>query len=165
MFIDTMDGHYKNFQSQMSPVYDAWRKTFYDAIEYKKLRQQARRRLLAGTAAIAGSVAAIYESDNARRCRSVAGVAGGATLIMRGLQKRQEAAQYADKLREIGSAAEDELLPTTLDLENETIRLNGTLDEQYTELRKGSQKIYLEDWGSRALFSTRMHDQMRSCGI
>ena len=54
----------------------------------------------------------------------------------------------ADKLREIGSAAEDELLPTTLDLENETIRLNGTLDEQYTELRKVLKKIYLEEWGS-----------------
>jgi hypothetical protein len=152
LFIDTMDGHYKNFQSQISPVYDAWRKASYnDAIEYKKLRQQARRRLLAGTAAIAGSVAAIYESDNAFvDAGGVAGVAGGATLIMKGLQKRQEAAQYADKLREIGSAAEDELLPTTLDLENETIRLNGTLDEQYTELRKVLKKIYLEDWGGDA---------------
>ena len=150
LFIDTMDGHYKNFQSQISPVYDAWRKASYnDAIEYKKLRQQARRRLLAGTAAIAGSVAAIYESDNAFvDAGGVAGVAGGATLIMKGLQKRQEAAQYADKLREIGSAAEDELLPTTLDLENETIRLNGTLDEQYAELRKVLKKIYLEEWGS-----------------
>ena len=67
---------------------------------------------------------------------------------MKGLQKRQEAAQYADKLREIGSAAEDELLPTTLDLENETIRLNGTLDEQYAALRKVLKKIYLEEWGS-----------------
>ena len=34
------------------------------------------------------------------------------------------------------------------DLENETIRLNGTLDEQYKELRKVLKKIYLEDWGS-----------------
>ena len=147
-------------------MYDAWRKASYnDAIEYKKLRQQARRRLLAGTAAIAGSVAAIYESDNAFvDAGGVAGVAGGATLIMRGLQKRQEAAQYADKLREIGSAAEDELLPTTLDLENETIRLNGTLDEQYKELRKVLKKIYLEDWGSDVFldYDERPEENLRS---
>ena len=84
---------------------------------------------------------------------------------MRGLQKRQEAAQYADKLREIGSAAEDELLPTTLDLENETIRLNGTLDEQYTELRKVLKKIYMEDWGSKAFLDEDARPEAKLRGI
>ena len=68
-------------------------------------------------------------------------------MIVNSLQKSQEAAQYADKLREIGNAAEDELLPTTLELENETFRLSGTVAEQYEELRKILKKIYFEDLG------------------
>ena len=149
LFIDTLDEYYANYYRQMLPIYDQWRKTSYnDAITFKRLQDQARKRLIAGTVSIATSVAAIYESDSPYVDASgVAGVGAGAALIVNSLQKSQEAAQYADKLREIGNAAEDELLPTTLELENETFRLTGTVAEQYEELRKILKKIYFEDLG------------------
>ena len=56
-----------------------------------------------------------------------------------------EAEQFADKLREVGSAAEAELVPTTIDLENQTVRLSGSVDEQYDQLRGILQRLYLED--------------------
>lgn len=149
LFIDTLDEYYANYYRQIYPTYHAWRKSSYDdAIAYQQLQDQAKRRLVAGTVAIVSSVATIYESDNAYVDASgVAGVGAGATLIVKGLEKRQEAALFADKLRELGQAAEDELLPTTIDLENQTVRLRGTVEEQYQELRKILRKIYFEDLG------------------
>ena len=147
LFIDTLDEYYANFQRQVYPVYHNWRKaTYNDAIEYKELRAKSKQRILGGTAAILASVGGIYASDNAYVDASgVAGVGAGASLIISGIRKRQEAEQFADKLREVGSAAEAELVPTTIDLENQTVRLSGSVDEQYDQLRGILQRLYLED--------------------
>ena len=147
LFIDTLDEYYANFHRQVYPVYNNWRKaTYNDAIEYKELRAKSKQRIIGGTAAILASVGSIYGSDNAYVDASgVAGVGAGATLIISGIRKRQEAEQFADKLREVGSAAEAELVPTTIDLENQTVRLSGSVDEQYDQLRGILQRLYLED--------------------
>ena len=54
---------------------------------------------------------------------------------------------HAEVIREVGTAAEAELIPFTMDLENQTIRLQGTVDEQYAQLRKILKKMYFEDLG------------------
>ena len=71
----------------------------------------------------------------------------GAGLIISGLNKKQQSAQLADRLREIGADAEAELIPTTIQLDRETLRLTGTVDEQYTELRKILDRLYREEFG------------------
>ena len=50
-------------------------------------------------------------------------------------------------MRELGSAAEAELVPTTIELENQTARLQGNVEEQYTELRRILRRVYFEDLG------------------
>lgn len=147
LFIDTLDEHYARFYQRMYPDYQDWRRASYnDAIAFKALKAQSRARIIGGTAAILSSVGAIYQSDNAYVDASgVAGVGAGATLIMSGLEKRQQAEQFADRLREVGTAAEAELVPTTIELENETFRLSGNVAKQYQELRAILQRLYFED--------------------
>jgi len=147
LFIDTLDEYYANFHRQVYPVYHNWRKaTYNEAIEYKDLRKKSKQRIIGGTAAILAGVGGIYSSDNAYIDASgVASVGAGAGLIISGIRKRQEAEQFADRLREVGSAAEAELVPTTLDLENRTVRLSGNVDEQYNQLRGILKRLYLED--------------------
>jgi hypothetical protein len=149
LFIDTLDEYYANFHRQMFPAYQSWRKASYeDSIAYEELRAQARARMIGGAIGIVGSVGAIYQSDNAYVDASgLAGVVGGSTMIMSGIMKRHEAEQYADRLRELGSAAEAELVPTTIELENQTVRLQGTVDQQYEELRQILRRLYFEDLG------------------
>jgi hypothetical protein len=149
LFIDTLDEHYANFHRQMHPAYQSWRRASYDqAIAYKELKAQAKARAIGGTLAIVGGVAAIYESSDAYVDASgIVGVITGATLITSAVQKRHEAEQQADRLRELGSAAEAELVPTTIELENQTLRLQGSVDEQYTELRRILRRVYFEDLG------------------
>ncbi len=149
LFIDTLDDYYANYHSQMYPAYQNWRRASYDeAIAYKELRAEARSRLIGGTIAIVGSVGAIYESSDAYvDAGGLVGVAAGATLIANSIQKRHEAEQQADRLRELGSAAEAELVPTTIELENQTHRLQGSVEQQYQELRRILKRVYFEDLG------------------
>lgn len=147
LFIDTLDEYYANFHRQVYPVYHGWRKaTYNDAIEHKALRAKSKQRIIGGTAAILAGIGGIYSSDNPYVDASgVVSVGAGAAMIISGISKRQEAEQYADKLREIGIDAEAELVPTTLDLENQTVRLSGSVDEQYNQLRDVLKRLYLED--------------------
>ena len=38
-------------------------------------------------------------------------------------------------------------MPHTIELENQTLSLQGTVDEQYTELRRILKRLYLEELG------------------
>lgn len=149
LFIDTLDEYYTNFYRQMFPSYQNWRRASYEeAIAYNELKAQARARALGGTMAIVGGVAAIYESSDAYVDASgLVGVVAGATLLTSAVQKRHEAEQQAERLRELGSAAEAELVPTTIELENQTLRLQGNVDEQYEQLREILRRVYFEDLG------------------
>tara|TARA_B100000575_G_scaffold121794_1_gene96978 strand:+ start:160 stop:1320 length:1161 start_codon:yes stop_codon:yes gene_type:complete len=149
LFIDTIEDYYAAFHREMYPVYDTWRaSTYADAIEIKELKSQAKARMIGGTVAIAASVGGIYSSENAYVDASgVAGVGGGAMMIVSGLKKKQEAAQLSERLLEIGDDAETKLVPTTIQLENETIRLEGSVEEQYEALRVLLRDLYYKELG------------------
>ena len=149
LFIDTLDEFYANYSRQMLPVYDSWRRaTYADAIEFKALQAQSRSQIIGGSLAIAAGIGGVYSSENPYVDASgVATVGAGATLIIRGLNKKQQSAQLAERLREIGADTEAELIPTTIQLDNETLRLTGSVEQQYTELRKILRRLYLEEYG------------------
>ncbi len=149
LFIDTLDEYYAGFHRGMYTAYQSWRSaTFDEAIANRQLQAQARARMIGGTLAIVGGIGAMYESDNAYvDASSLGAIFGGVTLIKSAVKKRHEAAMHAEVIREVGTAAEAELIPFTMDLENQTIRLQGTVDEQYSQLRSILKRMYYEDLG------------------
>ena len=149
LFIDTIDEYYANFQRSVYPTYQVWRKSSYvDTITYKKLQTQAKNRIVGGAIGLVGSVGTIYASDDwAADTSGIAGVIGSATVISSAILKKNEAEQYAERLRELAGETERELAPTTIQLENRTVRLQGSVDEQYTELRKVLSDLYFEELG------------------
>ena len=149
LFIDTIDEYYASFQRNVYPTYQVWRKSSYvDTITYKKLQTQAKNRIVGGAIGLVGSVGTIYASDNwAADTSGIAGVIGSATVISNAILKKNEAEQYAERLRELATETERELVPTTIELENRTIKLQGSVDEQYGELRSVLKDLYYEDLG------------------
>ena len=147
LFIDTLDEFYTNFHTQMYPSYQNWRRASYEqVILFDELEAQARTRTIGGTLAIVGGIASIYESDNGYvDAGGLVSIVGGATLINSAIQRKQEAAVQAEKIRELGSAAEAELIPSTIELENQTARLQGTVEEQYEQLRGILRRVYFEE--------------------
>lgn len=149
LFIDTLDEYYDNYHREMYPSYQNWRRATYDeAIAYKQLKAQSRARMIGGATAIVAGVAAMAESsDPYVDSAGIISVVGGALTVKSAIAKRAEAEIHAEVLQEVGVAAEAEIMPHTIELENQTVRLQGTVDEQYDELRKILRKIYFADLG------------------
>lgn len=149
VFIDTLDEYYANYHRQMYGAYQNWRAaTYSEAASLRELKAQARTRTWAGVAAIGAGIGGIYESDNPFiDATGLVAIGAGAALIKNAVTKRNEAAMQAEALQELGVAAEAEIMPHTMELENETVRLQGTVDEQYEELRKILRQLYFEDLG------------------
>ncbi len=148
-FIDTLDEYYANYHREMYPPYQNWRAaTYSEALALRELKAQARNRALVGAIAIGTGIGSIYESGNPYIDASgLVAIGAGTVLIKSAITKRNEAAMQAEALQEIGEAAEAEIMPHTLELENQTVRLQGTVDEQYQELRRILRKLYFEDLG------------------
>lgn len=147
LFIDTLDEYYENFHRNMYTPYHTWRAASYDeAIAYKLLRAEARRRTIGGAVAVVGGVAAIVESnDRVVETGGLVSIIGGAVTLKSAIAKRQEAEMHAEMLREVGIAAEAAVMPQTLDLENQVVRLEGTVDQQYERLRGILRDLYFAD--------------------
>jgi len=140
LFIDTLDEYFENYHRNMYESYQDWREaTYEEAIAYKLLRAEARRRTIGGAAAIVGGVAAMADDGNS------AAQDYGAMTLKSAIAKRQEAEMHAETLREVGVAAEAEVMPYTLELENQVVRLEGTVDEQYEKLRGILRDLYFAD--------------------
>ncbi len=147
LFIDTLDEYYENYQRTVFTPYQSWRKASYEeAIAYEELRAQSRARAIGGAAAMVGGVAAMVESDDsAVDVGGLISVIGGAVTLKSAIDKRQEAVMHAEALEEVGAAAEEQLIPHTIELENQVVRLQGTVTEQYGELRGILRQLYFED--------------------
>lgn len=148
LFIDTLDEYYATYHAGMFEAYHQWRRSSYDeAIAYRELRQSARNRTIAGTAAIVGGIAATQADNGYAQVGGLASIVGGAVTLKTAIERRAAAQIHADVLRELSEATEAEVTPYTLSLENETLRLQGTVDEQYTELRRVLRDLYLSEVG------------------
>ncbi len=149
LFIDTLDEYFSSFANEMFTPYQNWRRaTYSEAIAYREERNKARARLLAGTAGIVAGVAAQTSDNNVTQYGGTLAIIGGAMMIKSGIAKRANAQLHIEVLRELGVSAEAEIMPHTIELENESIALQGSVDEQYEELRRILRKIYRTEMGA-----------------
>ena len=155
LFIDTLDEYFSSFANEMFTPYQSWRRATYgEAIAYREERNKARARLLAGTAGIVAGVAAQTSDNTVTQYGGTMGIIGGAMMIKSGIAKRADAQLHIEVLRELGTSAEAEIMPHTIELENESIALQGSVDEQYEELRRILRKIYRTEMGVGDLKAT-----------
>lgn len=149
LFIDTLDEYYETFSTSMFAPYQNWRRATYDeAIAYKRARAQARSRAIAGSAAVVSGVATQATAENAvAYYGGIVGIIGGAALLKTALDKRAEARFSADALQELGVSAEAAISPYTMELENQVLQLQGSVEAQYRELRRILKAAYYRDLG------------------
>ena len=149
LFIDTLDEYYETFGANMFSPYQNWRRATYDeAITYKRAKQQARSRAIAGSAAVVSGIATQATAEDAvTYYGGVVGIIGGAALLKTALDKRAEARVSADMLQEHGMSAEAASSPYTLELENQVVQLQGSVEAQYQELRRILKEAYYRELG------------------
>lgn len=148
LFVDTVQDYYANYARQMRIPYDSWREQSYHAtMALDELEASARRRFIAGTVAIVGGIAAATSSNGGVRAGSLVGVGSGAYMIKSGFDKRAEAEIHIAALQELGESLESEVAPKMIDLDDRTVMLTGTVEEQYSQWREILVDIYNAETG------------------
>ena len=149
LFIDTLQDYYASFNGQMIGPYQEWRKQSYDeAIALQELRAESRRRLIAGIAAVAAGIAAASSNNSSARSAANVAIAGGGYLVKTGLDKRTEADIHVQALEELGMSLEAEIAPQVIELEDRSVTLTGSVEDQYQQWRELLRQIYEAEVGS-----------------
>ncbi|MDB2484084.1 hypothetical protein N9Y16_05795 [Gammaproteobacteria bacterium] len=149
MYIDTVQDYYATYAREMRVPYDSWREQSYDAtLTLRELQGSARRRFIAGTAVVLGGLAAAANGqDYVTQTGGAIGVGAGAYVIKSGFDKLAEAKMHLESLQELGESLENEVAPRVIDLEDRTITLTGTVEEQYAQWREILADIYAAETG------------------
>jgi len=148
MFVDTVQDYYATFAREMRGPYDSWRQqSYHETLTVQEMERSSRRRFILGTAAIVGGIAAATSSNAAVRTGSIVGVGAGAYMVKSGFDRSAEARIHIEALRELGESMESAVAPKVIDLEDRTIMLNGTVEEQYAQWREILVEIYRTEIG------------------
>jgi hypothetical protein len=149
MFIDTVQDYYATYVRQMRLPYDSWREqSYYETITLREIEASARRRFIAGAATVVGGLAAATQGSN---YGTVAGgafaVGAGAYLLRSGFDKQAEARIHMEALEELGQSLENEVAPQVINLDDRTITLSGSVEEQYEQWREIMADLYSAEVG------------------
>ena len=152
LFIDTMQEYYGTFAKEMEKPYWRWRQESYDEVmALRNLQRSANQRLAVGTAAlIAGIFAASNSSSAVARTTGSVAMAGGGYVIKSGLDKDSESKIHIEALQELGDSLEASIEPQVIELEDRTVTLSGTVDNQYQQWKEILQQIYQIDTGTQS---------------
>ena len=149
MFIDTVQDYFATYVRQMRLPYDSWREQSYqETITLRELEASARRRFIAGAAAVAGGIAAASNGGNwATQAGGATAVGAGAFLVKSGFDKQAEARIHMQALEELGESLENAVAPQVINLDDRTITLSGSVEEQYGQWRDILADLYAAEMG------------------
>jgi len=148
LYVDALQDYYSNFVRQMETPYTEFRRMSYDEVmKMDRLAADARRNMIMGVAAIIGGLAATQSNNAAAYYSSPVILASGGWLIKDAFDKGDERALHVEALAELGNSLEMELAPQTIELEERTITLSGSVEAQYEQWREILADIYSNEIG------------------
>ena len=86
------------------------------------------------------------DSAAARTAGAVA-AGGGSYLIKRGLETRDQMSGSIEILQELGESLQYEVEERVIELDDRTVRLSGSVEEQYDRWRAVLQEMYELEYG------------------
>jgi hypothetical protein len=156
LFVDTLQDYYTNFAGQMREPYTQWRDESYkETMDLREANRSATARTVGGVlVGLAGIAAAVLAGgsnspwvESAGTAAAVVGVGAGTMLVKSGLDQRAEAKMHAEALKEIAASLDAEIAPHTVTLEDRTVTLTGTVEQQYAQWRQILRDIYETETG------------------
>lgn len=156
LFVDTLQDYYASYTKEMQQPYYQWRTESYrETQDYKQTKAQSTARMIGGVLSVLAGIGAMIASSGANspvtrsagQIGGIVGVGAGAMLIKNALDKRAEAKLQLESLREIAGSLDAEIAPHTVTLEDRTVTLSGTVQEQYSQWREILRQIYMAETG------------------
>jgi hypothetical protein len=151
LYVDALQDYYSTFVRQMEIPYTEFRRMSYDEVmTLDRLAADARRNMIVGVAAILGGIAATQSNNAATYYSSPVIIASGGWLIKEAFDKGDERQLHVETLAELGNSLEMEIAPRTIELEERTITLSGSVEDQYDQWRDILADIYANEVGEAA---------------
>lgn len=149
LFVDTVQDYYATYTREMRGPYDAWRQqSYHETMALDEAERSARRRFITGAVAVVGGIAAVgSQSGPGSQMAGIVGVGAGAYLVRSGFERTAEARMHIAALQELGESLQSEIAPKVIELDDRTIMLTGTVEEQYEQWRDILMEIYLTETG------------------
>ena len=152
LYIDTLQDYYGSFVREMEDPYRDWLHNSYDEVlAYRELRSSSRKSAVAGAAAMIAGILAASSGNRSVRAAGGASIAGGGWLIKNAMDKHSESAMHAEALQELGASLSAEVGPQIIELEDRTVTLTGTAQDQYEQWRAILRDIYAAEVGDGSI--------------
>ena len=150
IFVDTLQQYYASFVNQMEEPYLEWREGFYlESQNLKEVRAESNAKIIGGALAVlAGILAQGADSRTARAAGAWVGVPAGIGAVWNGLQQRKGMKIHIEALEEISASLNSEIEPHSIELEDRTVTLSGTVKDQYGQWRRILKEIHATETGS-----------------
>lgn len=148
LFIDTLQQYYDSYVKEMQRPYHQWRSESYrEVMAMDKLKRQAFNEKAAGALAIIAGILGVGKSDASVRAAGSLAVTAGAYIVKSGYDRDADAQIHIETLQELGDSLETSIAPHVIELDDRTITLTGTVNNQYSQWRKILHEIYQVNTG------------------
>jgi len=155
LYIDTLQDYYGSFVREMEEPYQEWlRNSYEEVLAYRELRSSSRKNAAAGAAAMIAGILAASSGNRSVRAAGGASIAGGGWMIKNAMDKHSESAMHAEALQELGASLSAEVGPQIIELEDRTVTLTGTAQDQYEQWRTILRDIYATEVGDGSISNT-----------
>lgn len=152
LLIDSINNYYDIYYSNMWEAYDNWRKYRSEELELiREIEREALIKKVAGVAAIIGAVAlGASSNENVRvstgALRTVM-IAGGSYALYQGFEQSKEIELNKETIEELGESFSADIEPMVIDLQDKTMQLTGSAEQQYVKWRQLLKQIYKKETG------------------
>ncbi|NQZ23749.1 MAG: hypothetical protein HRT53_17080 [Colwellia sp.] len=149
LFIDTLQEYYGGYVKEMKEPYSQWRQESYsEVMAMRSMKTKASNQKLIGAVAIVAGILGAGNSGGSVRAASAIGMTAGVYLLKAGYDREAEAQIHIDALQELGDSLEASIESNVIELEDRTITLTGTVENQYQQWRNILKDIYQLDVSS-----------------
>lgn len=154
LYIDNLQAHYQEFNSQLSTSYTLWQQQALkeeialEEAESKKIGQAILGGLLilgAVGIAVAGGNSGSSGHQNAAIAGTMVAGAGGAILIGESFRTSEQSKFHKETLEELGKSIDQEVAPQVVEFEGKTKKITGDATEQFAEWRAFLKEIFEQE--------------------
>ena len=148
MYVDTLNGYYEEYYSEMWASYENWRKLNYEEVKaIKKIKRDATMRKLAGVLLLAGAIALNSGQSNNTGVLQASMILIGGQVIVQGFNISKEAEIHSAAIKELSESFGSEMRPIVMEFEGKQYELTGSAEEQFKHWRELLQQIYFAETG------------------
>ena len=148
MYIDTLNGYYEEYYSEMWSSYENWRKLNYEEIKaIKKIKRDATIRKVVGGLLLVGAIALSAGDFDNTGALQVSMILVGGQVIVQGFNITKEAEIHSEAIKELSESFGSEMRPVVMEFEGQQYELTGSAEEQFKRWRELLEQIYVLETG------------------